>query len=119
MLSSVNWSSFARETLLIQGWDNSHAQRGFFQDLLASGARFQMHKASQLSTLGLVGAGFGLAIVPRNVAELTIPGVVFRPIGEPNASFHVHLAWSRQADSPAIGRFIAFMRDESQARGFV
>ena len=118
-LPSVNWSSFAEENVLVQGWDNSRTQRGFFQDLLVSGVRFQMHKASQLSTLGLVGAGFGIAIVPRNIAELTIPGVLFRPIGESNASFHVHLAWNRQADSPAIGRFIAFMRDESRARGFV
>jgi DNA-binding transcriptional LysR family regulator len=117
--SSLNWRSFAGETVLVQGWDNSHPQRGFFKDLLASGVRFQLHKASQLSTLGLVGAGFGIAIVPRKVAELTVPGVAFHPIDEANASFHVHLAWNRQADSPAIGRFIAFMRDESRVRGFV
>jgi DNA-binding transcriptional LysR family regulator len=118
-LLSVNWSSFVKETVLVQGWDNSVTQRGFFQDLLASGARFQMHKASQLSTLGLVGAGFGVAIVPSSLRVLGIPGVIFHPINEPNASFHVHLAWNRQADSPAIGRFIAFMRDESRTRGFV
>jgi DNA-binding transcriptional LysR family regulator len=117
--TSIDWVSFANETVLIQGWDGSPSQRGFFHDLMASGARFQRHKASQLSTLGLVGAGFGLAIVPRNVAELAIPGVVFRPINEQTASFRVHLAWNRQADSPAIGRFIAFMRDESRARGLV
>jgi len=118
-LQSVNWSSFAKETVLVQGWDNSFTQRGFFQNLLASGARFQMHKASQLSTLGLVGAGFGVAIVPGNISVLGISGVTFHLINEPNASFHVHLAWNRQADSPAIGRFISFMRDESRARGFV
>lgn len=118
-LQSVNWSSFAKETVLVQGWDNSFTQRGFFQDLLGSGARFQMHKASQLSTLGLVGAGFGIVIVPGNMGELIVPGVTFHPITEPNASFHVHLAWNRQADSPAIGRFISFMRDESRARGFI
>jgi DNA-binding transcriptional LysR family regulator len=118
-LPSVNWSSFAQETVLVQGWDNSFTQRVFFQGLLASGARFQMHKASQLSTLGLVGAGFGIAIVPGSIGALGIPGVTFHPINEPNAAFHVHLAWNRQADSPAIGRFISFMRDESRARGFV
>ncbi|MCU1293094.1 MAG: putative transcriptional regulator [Bryobacterales bacterium] len=118
-LSTVNWLSFVKETVLVQGWDDSHSQRGFFQDLLASGARFQIHKASQLSILGLVGAGFGVAIVPCNIGELTVPGVTFYPIAEANASFHVHLAWNRQADSPAIGRFIAFMRDESRARGFI
>ncbi len=118
-LQSVSWSSFAKETVLVQGWDNSSTQRGFFQDLLASGVRFQMHKASQLSTIGLVGAGFGIAIVPGNIGELAVPGVIFRPIEEANASFHIHLAWNRLADSPAIGRFIAFMRDESRSRGFV
>jgi DNA-binding transcriptional LysR family regulator len=118
-LPSVSWRSFAEETVLVQGWDNSHTQRDFFQHLLASGARFQMHKASQLSILGLVGAGFGIAIVPCNIGELTVPGVAFHPIAEANAFFQVHLAWNRQADSPAIGRFIAFLRDESRARGFV
>lgn len=118
-LSSVSWPSFAAETVLVQGWDDSHTQRSFFGDLLASGARFQIHKASQLSTLGLVGAGFGVAIVPRNISELRIPGVTFLPIDEPNASFRVHLAWNRQADSPVVGRFIAFMRDESRAGDLV
>lgn len=117
--SPVHWSSFATETILVQGWDNSHAQRGFFQNLLASGARFHLHKTSQLSILGLVAAGFGIAIVPQTISELAIPGVSFVPIDEPNAFFSLHLAWNPQTDSPAIGRFIAFMRDESRARGLV
>jgi DNA-binding transcriptional LysR family regulator len=110
----VTWAALAGQTILIQSADDNHAKRTFFAELLSTGVRFQPHTASTPTILGLVGCGFGLAFVQSGMADASYPGVVFREIDEPDVAFHVHLVWHPEAEDPAIGRFVAFMRDQAK-----
>ena len=109
---TLRWTALREETILVQGWDESQAQREFFASLLGSGVRFQTHGASKQSVLALVKAGFGITLAAKSQSEVKFPGVVFRSIAEPNAWFRVDLAWMPEAEEPVVGRFVAFMRDE-------
>jgi len=117
--TTLDWESLSAETILIQDWDDNHTQREFYATLLGSGARFQAHTASKQTIMALVGAGLGVTLATESQAEPTLPGVTFKPIGEENASLEFNLVWLPETEDPLIGRFIAFMRDESRLRGFV
>jgi len=99
---TIKWANLRRETFLVQGWDNSQSAREFYASFMAGGVRFLGHPASKQTVLALVAAGF--------------PGVVYRPIGENNAWVDVELLWFPDAEDPAVGRFVAFMRDEARSR---
>jgi DNA-binding transcriptional LysR family regulator len=83
---------------------------------MGCGARFQTHAASKQCILALVAAGFGVTLVTQSQSEVSFPGVAYRPIREENAWVEIDLAWSPEAEDPAVGRFVAFMRDEARAR---
>jgi hypothetical protein len=113
---ALSWASFAGETILVQGWEESQAQRELFASFLGSGARFHAHAASKQSLFALVGAGFGITFAVQSQSEATFPGVVFRPIHEANARLAISLAWMPESEEPVVGRFIAFLRDEARLR---
>jgi DNA-binding transcriptional LysR family regulator len=117
--AQLTWTSLEEEMILIQGADEGHDQRQFFASLIGSRARFQTHAASSLSVFALVAAGFGIALAARGHTEVQFPGVVFRILDETSASFRVYLAWMPDAEEPAVGRFVAFMRDEARLRRFM
>lgn len=114
--SALDWASLADETILVQTWAESGEQQEFFGSLLGGGARFQSHAASRQSMLALVSAGFGITITCRNQSETIFPGVIFKPIDEPNAWVRVHLAWMPEAEDPVVGRFVALVRDMARVR---
>jgi DNA-binding transcriptional LysR family regulator len=109
----------AAETILVQGWDESQAERDFLAAQIGPETDLRSHAASKLSILALVAAGFGVAVVPQSQAEAGFPGVAFRPIDEPDALLQVDLAWMPEAEEPALGRFVAFMRDAARSRSLV
>jgi DNA-binding transcriptional LysR family regulator len=110
----IGWSELRDELILVQGWDESQAHREYLASFLGSGARFQAHAASKRAIFALVAAGYGVALAPES--EGAFPQVVFRLLNEPNASFRVDLAWMPEMEEPAVGRFVAFMRDEARSR---
>ena len=114
---AVDWPRLRTETVLVQGWDNSQSARQFYGSLMGSGVRFEAHAASKQSILALVAAGFGVTLATRSQAEVSFPGVAYRPIREKNAWLQVDLVWNPDAEDPAVGRFVAFMRDEARSRG--
>lgn len=116
---TVRWRHIAAETFLVQGWGDNQAQRAFYTSLVGSTAKFQAHDSSKQSILALVGAGYGITLATRSQAEASFPGVVFCPVRESNASVHVDLVWMPEIEEPAIGRFVAFMRDAARLRGFI
>jgi DNA-binding transcriptional LysR family regulator len=114
---SVGWAALRGETILVQGWDESQAARELYASLLGSGTDFRSHAASKLSLFALVGAGFGITLTTASQSEIAFPGVVVRPIDEPNATVQIALAWAPALEDPVVGRFIAFMRDKARLRG--
>jgi DNA-binding transcriptional LysR family regulator len=116
---TLTWDSLRDETFLVQGWEESQTAREFFASFLGSGVQFQTHAASKQSILALVGSGFGVTLVTRSQSHVRLPGVIFRRILEDNARVAVDLVWMPESEAPAVGRFVAFMRDEARSRGLV
>ena len=114
---TVNWQTLRRETFLVQGWDNSQSAREFYASFMGCGVRFLSHSASKQAVLALVAAGFGVTIATESQSGVAIPGVIYRPIDEDNAWVEIELLWFPDAEDPAVGRFVAFMRDEARSRG--
>lgn len=102
------------ETVLTQGWGDSHVAREFFASLLGSGVTFSSHAASKQTIRALVASGFGLTLTTASQAQVRFPGVVYCPICEDDAWVDVDLAWMSENKDPAVGGFVAFMRDESR-----
>jgi len=59
----------------------------FFASLMGGGASFAAHASSRQAILALVAAGHGITLPAAGQAEVSIPGVVFRPIAKENAMF--------------------------------
>jgi DNA-binding transcriptional LysR family regulator len=116
---TLTWASLRDETILVQGWDDSQTAREFYASFMGSGVRFEAHAASKQSVFALVRAGFGITLATMSQAEVAFPGVIYRPIQEENAWLRVELVWSPEAENPAVGRFVAFMRDETRSRRLV
>ncbi len=112
----LTWAALREQTLLVQGWEDSHTAREYYAGFLGSGARFGSHAASKQSVLGLVGAGFGVTLVTEAQAQVRVPGVVFRPIDEDNAELEVELVWVPENKDPVVGRFVSFMQEVSASR---
>ena len=117
--AGLTWPALAAETILVQGWEDSQGERDFLAPLLGAEADLRSHAASKLSILALVAAGFGITIVTESQASAAFAGAAFRPIDEPDASLLVDLAWMPEAEEPALGRFVAFLRDAARSRGLV
>lgn len=115
----VTWSSLIGETILVQGWDDSQAERDFLGPLVGSDVCFRSEAAGRQSIMALVAAGFSVAILPQSQAAPGFPGVLFRPIDEQDAVLHLDLAWLPETEEPAVGRFVAFIRDAVRSRGLV
>jgi DNA-binding transcriptional LysR family regulator len=113
---SLTWAQLRDQILLAQGWDDSHSARAFYSSLLGDGVNISSHAASKQSVMALVGAGFGITLAAQSQAEVVFPCVVYRPILEENAWIQVELAWHPTTEDPAVGRFVAFIRDEARSR---
>ncbi len=65
--------------------------------------------APQMDVLALVGAGFGVSILPESVRELRRVDIVLRPIiGSPTTE--LSLVWRTDEASPTVARFIETVR---------
>jgi len=67
-----------------------------------------VQEADELFTVvSLVRAGLGVALVPRSVALMRLPGVRFRELRMPEAAWNIALAWHRDSDGvPLVRRFL-------------
>jgi len=116
---SIDWADLRDESILIQEWDDSQATRELYASLLGQSVRFSAHAASKQSVFALVAAGFGVTLATESQAAVTVPGVVFRPIAETNARLQIELVWRPELEDAAVGRFVAYLRDETRSRRLV
>jgi DNA-binding transcriptional LysR family regulator len=114
---ALTWALLREETVLVEEWAGSHTTLEFYASLIGSGAQFVTHSASKQSVLALVAAGFGVTLVTASQAMVLVPGVAFAPIEETNAFLRTHVAWTPEREEPALGRFVAFLRDEARSHG--
>ena len=72
--------------------------------------------AGQLLTIvGLVAAGFGVAIVPASLENVQRPGVLFRPIRDKGAASTLHILTHVADDSRMTGAFRRILLDRASA----
>lgn len=103
----------------MQRWGDNQAQRASLYIAGRPTAKFEAHDSSKQSIFALVGAGYGITLATQSQAEASFPGVVFRPVRESNASVGVELVWMPEIEEPAVGRFVAFLRDAARLRGLI
>ncbi len=115
----MNWSDLRDETIQIQEWYESQTTRELYASLIGQSVRFSAHPVSKQSVFALVATGFGVTLATASQAEVTVPGVVFRPIAEANASVQIDLVWRPELEDGTIGRFVAYLRDETCSRRLI
>jgi DNA-binding transcriptional LysR family regulator len=63
-----------------------------------------------ITIVTLVGAGFGIAIVPQSIACIQIPGVIYRPLTWEANRDELAAAFRRDEQMPAVKAFIQQLR---------
>jgi DNA-binding transcriptional LysR family regulator len=106
----VTWDQFENYSVVVRGWTTPpHAYRELARRLPKNVGVIH-HLVSSETLLGLVAAGFGLAVIPGSATSVACPGVVFRPIKEPDAKVAVLAAWLDERDNPVKVKFVAELR---------
>jgi DNA-binding transcriptional LysR family regulator len=65
------------------------------------------------TTVTLVAAGVGIAVVPQSCSCIQIPGVVYRPLSRPTEPVELVVAFRRDERAPAVKAFIQQLRSHS------
>ncbi|MDA9506889.1 hypothetical protein XI09_20105 [Bradyrhizobium sp. CCBAU 11386] len=68
------------------------------------------------STLGLVAAGLGIALVPSTMQSVRMKGVVYRALGDASPKAFLGLAWRRGDPSPVLKNFVSLVRTMAKRR---
>ncbi|QOR70586.1 LysR family transcriptional regulator [Ruania alkalisoli] len=78
----------------------------------AQDAGFQVEGAGYVDQIGLVGAGYGVAVIPAAVATLTIPGVVYRPLVEPELTLPTSMCRSPHLRNASADLFVSYAAEQ-------
>jgi DNA-binding transcriptional LysR family regulator len=118
LANSLSWQELKNENVLIQGCAENRPTHDLYSSFLGAEARFCSHAASKQALFALVSAGFGITLATGSQSSVAFPGVVFKPIREPNAFLELELVWRQELEDAAVGCFVAFMRDQIRSTGF-
>lgn len=80
------------------------------QRLLGDSLHIAWRSSSSLSVLAMAGAGLGIALVPAPLAQVAIPGVVYRVLDEPQLSANLMLVSRKDEPSAAVNAYINHTR---------
>lgn len=69
-----------------------------------------------ISAICLASAGYGVAIVPESMQNISQPGVVYRQITDFRLSVHLALAYRRREISPAVRAFVKLAAEPFNGR---
>jgi DNA-binding transcriptional LysR family regulator len=106
----VTWRQFENQNIVVRGWTRVPRAYKELARRLPENMCVIHHLVSSETLLGLVAAGFGLAVVVESATDVAYPGVSFRPIKEPDATVAVVAAWLDERDNPVKVKFIAELR---------
>ena len=110
---TLRWHDLRREHWLVRTFESPAVVYDLLIGRIATDGHFPaaaLHLTSRENILGLVGAGYGVTIVPETLTGQTYPGVVFRPIVGDEALLPISAAWVAGNDNPALHRFIRLLR---------
>lgn len=115
---TVSWSDLLSTQLIVRAWESGSPIYTFLVGRIARDSLLpvEQHFVSREALLGLVGLGFGITVMGVSAAGAQFPGVVFKPINEPDASVPVTAVWLPENDNPLRGRFVAQARDWRRQR---
>jgi DNA-binding transcriptional LysR family regulator len=111
--SAVPLSDLATEPFVLF---HRSQQPGYADVVLAvcAAAGFQPRLAQEAvevqTAIGLVGAGFGVCLVPESVHGLRRPGVVYRPLESPQPMTELVAVYRKDNRSPAVREFLKAVR---------
>ncbi|MFL5619294.1 MAG: LysR substrate-binding domain-containing protein [Gemmatimonadaceae bacterium] len=93
-----------------------------FDDIIAScrragfSPRIVQEAAGWHTLASLVGAGVGVGVVPRSIAEFQQSGVVYRSVRALDVEMSLAAVWKRSERSPVRERFVAALKSVAGAR---
>lgn len=112
-LTAPTWAALRHEAFVVREYGCGPVIYAFLAGKLDPGGyppNIQQHDISRESLLGLVAAGYGLTVVAESATALVVPGVVYRPVADENATMAVRMAWLPGNENPALGRFLSHAR---------
>lgn len=71
----------------------------------------QFEVANVSTTLGLVSAGLGFAIMQASMRRMSPPGVVFKPMDWLPLAVHIHLLWRTHAETAGVRHFMRALEE--------
>jgi len=64
---------------------------------------------STLSILAMAATGLGLALIPAPLQQVNIPGLVYRPLNEPDFTANLVLISRKQEPSAAVNAYLGLV----------
>jgi DNA-binding transcriptional LysR family regulator len=116
---SISAATLAEEHFLAPTFET---EIGLYQHTMAVGergnfvARIVDRIPDLFTTVTLVAAGVGIAVVPQSCSCIQIPGVVYKPLFPRSKSVELAAAFRREERAPAVKAFIQQLRNRPGAR---
>lgn len=110
---ALTWAELRDEAFVVRAFGSGPVIYAWLAGKLRPGGyapAIRQHAVCRESLLGLVGAGFALTVVSEAATGVMIPGVVYRPVSDEDASVSVRMAWLPDNENPALGRFLSHAR---------
>lgn len=110
---AVTWATLRDEAFVVRAYGCGPVIYAWLAGKLRPGGvapNISQHDLSRECLLGLVSAGYGLTVVAESATALVVPGVVYRPVANVDATVSVRMAWLPGNENPALGRFLSHAR---------
>lgn len=114
---AVTWEELRDEAFVVRAYGSGPVVYAWLAGKLHPGGyapRIRQHAVGRENLLGLVGAGFALTVVAQSAIALALPGVVYRPVADADASVSIRMAWLNDNSNPALGPFLSHARRTSR-----
>ncbi len=111
--ATLTWAELRGEMFVVRAYGSGPVIYAWLAGKLDPGGfapNIHQHDISRECLLGLVSAGYGLTVVAESATALVVPGVVYRPVTDADATMSVRMAWLNENENPALGRFLSHAR---------
>ena len=109
----LTWAELCSEAFVVRAYGSGPFVYAWLAGKLHPGGyapNIRQHDICRESLLGLVSTGYGLTVVAESATAIVIPGVVYRPLVDDDATVSVRMAWLNGNENPALGPFLSHAR---------